>query len=124
APGVLSDSASIAADGNLVYGAASPSHLLVGQLFEYSDNGVTPPLVRIDSPQPIDRVKGTKRFDVQVAATDDVGVASVEVFADGLRAGRLTSPPWTFPVEAPNISGTAVIQLEAIATDFAGNVGR
>jgi hypothetical protein len=79
---------------------------------------VTPPTVRVTAPAPAEETALTAR--VMVAATDDVGVASVELELDGVVVATLTAPPWTRDLEVTAGAHT----VAALARDAAGNLAR
>jgi hypothetical protein len=75
-----------------------------------------PPTVSITSPAAGDTV--TSPVGVTVAASDNVGVASVELLANGSSVGTDTTAPYSFTWSGAPGSHS----LEAVATDAAGNV--
>ncbi len=79
---------------------------------------VTAPQVRVVTPAVNAEVALTVR--VLAEATDDVGVASVDLELDGAVVASLTAPPWRRDVEVA-AGPHAVV---AIARDAAGNVAR
>ncbi|HEX4384504.1 MAG TPA: Ig-like domain-containing protein, partial [Myxococcales bacterium] len=89
------------------------------------------PLVGFRSPQDGAHVFAGRTLSVQVLATDDVSVASVELFANGVSQGPLTNGvvdglyrvfTWTVPVPA-GAAGTS-LSLQAVAKDGSGNAGQ
>jgi len=60
-----------------------------------------------------------ENFSVTVTASDDRGVASVELFVDGQSKGKRSAPPYQYQVAAPGGAHT----LRAVARDSAGNQG-
>jgi hypothetical protein len=79
-----------------------------------------PPQVSITSPG--DGASVAPGFTVVVGASDDVGVASVELRVDGTLAGTATSAPYTFATDASLGAGSHT--LEATAYDTAGQAAR
>ena len=78
------------------------------------------PVVAITSPASGETVSGT--VTVTTSATDNAGVARVDLLVDGAIVGTMAAPPFTFSWDthsSPN--GTHV--LEARAYDAAGNAG-
>ncbi len=75
-----------------------------------------PPVVAFQSPSSGDTVSGA--VTVVVAASDNVGVASVKLAVDGATIGTSTAAPFQFAWTA---SGAGAHQLVATATDAAGN---
>lgn len=60
---------------------------------------------------------------IAVTATDDVGVASVDLLADGQLVATVTSPPYAAVWDAAYVA-VGAHTLEAVATDSAGQVSR
>jgi subtilisin family serine protease len=77
----------------------------------------TPPSVSITSPMSGSRVVGN--VSVTASATDNVGVAKVELFVNGVLTATSTAAPFTTRFKAPK--GTIKLQLKAF--DAAGNAG-
>jgi uncharacterized protein (TIGR03382 family) len=76
---------------------------------------ITPPEVAINRPTQDQVVK--PNFPFEVAATDNIEVAKVEFFIEGVLVSELTSPPWV--INAPDgLSGR--VRAEARATDNFG----
>jgi thermitase len=78
----------------------------------------TPPTVNITSPVAGGTVSGT--VSVQVNASDNVGVASVKFYVDGMLVSTVASSPYSYSwnsATSPNGSHT----LKAIAADASGN---
>ena len=76
------------------------------------------PEVAITSPQDGDSFVAGDNFSIDVDATDDGAVSSVELLVDGESQQTLTAPPWSFPVED---IPAGEYELSAIATDESGN---
>ena len=122
----------IAADGAYVYltaaadtgtenGTTGDTRLYIGQFNTTQDNLGVAPTVRISSP-----VSGTTLFQgqqVQIAAqaSDDVGVAVVNLQVNGQTVFSSTSPPYQFLLTIPANGPTLTIGAQAI--DFGSNIG-
>jgi hypothetical protein len=83
---------------------------------------VTPPIVKIASP--VDRGPLSGVVPILVTASDDVGIAAVQIKIDGELVGpELTSAPYRVDWDsASRPAGSHVI--EAVARDAAGNSDR
>ncbi len=75
------------------------------------------PLVRLVAPA---KVGAGQALRVVAEAYDDVGIASVELLADGAPAGERTAAPFVFDLVAPATPG-ASLALRAVARDAAGH---
>ena len=85
-----------------------------------ASSDTTPPTTAITSPAPGANVSGT--VTVAASASDDVGVAKVELYVDGALKGTDTTAPYQFAwstVSVPNGSHT----LQSKAYDAVNNVG-
>lgn len=78
----------------------------------------TAPVVSVTTPADGAILRG--QTPVSIAASDDVGVSSVEVLIDGVVAVTLTSAPWDWSWDTTGATNGAH-QLSARATDAAGN---
>jgi chitinase len=78
----------------------------------------TPPSVSIVSPTSGATVSGT--VQVQVSASDDIGVTKVTLAVDGATTGTLTASPWTFDVGTLALAN-GTHSFAATASDAAGN---
>jgi subtilisin family serine protease len=78
------------------------------------------PMVSILSPLPNAKVGGIIQVDVR--AEDNVGVASVELWAGNKRMGTLSAAPFRFSLDT-RLWFTSSLRIEARAADVAGNVG-
>jgi hypothetical protein len=78
----------------------------------------TPPSVAISSPSDGETVSGT--INVNVSASDDVGVTDVELYLDGEFLATDTAEPFAFAWDTTQWTD-GVHTLEAIAYDAAGN---
>ncbi|HZH18499.1 MAG TPA: Ig-like domain-containing protein, partial [Archangium sp.] len=86
-------------------------------LFARTD--VTAPTVSITSPVTGSTVSGL--VNIEVNATDDVGVARVDFYRAGSLIGSSTTPPFTFAWDSTTVPNAAT-SLSAKAHDAAGNV--
>ncbi len=77
----------------------------------------TSPTVAITSPTNGGTVHGT--VDVEVTATDNAGVARVELYDGAQLLGTLTLPPYGFVWDTTGLAGTRT--LTAVAYDTSGN---
>jgi hypothetical protein len=78
----------------------------------------TPPVVAILSPVAGEKISGA--ITVSIQASDNIGVASVALFADGLPVGTTASAPYSFTWD-PSAVADGNHELKAIAKDAAGN---
>lgn len=85
-----------------------------------SGGDTTPPLVNVTSPSNGATVSGT--VTVTVNATDDVGVARVELLVDGNPVATDTAAPYEFAWNSEGV-GNGTHTLGARAYDGAGNAG-
>ena len=81
---------------------------------------IAKPTVNITSPVNGSSVTGT--VSVAVTATDNTGVSSVQLSADGTVVGALSGSPYTFSWNTSTVA-TGVHTLTATANDAAGNTG-
>jgi hypothetical protein len=79
----------------------------------------TDPEVSIVAPLDGDAFEAGASFDILVEASDDVGVAEVELFANGESVAVDGAPPWSW---SANSIGVGRYELHAEARDLAGNV--
>jgi hypothetical protein len=94
-------------------GVGSPNGSVLGA-------DVIAPVVAITSPA--DGAMVPAAFEVDVSASDNVGVVKVALSADGAMIAELTAAPWTFSVAAGRLSAGSH-SLSARASDAAGNTG-
>jgi thermitase len=78
-----------------------------------------PPSVAINSPA---STSPGNKLNVSVSATDNVGVAKVELYVDGSLVGSDSAAPYTFSVNTRKFSSGSH-SLQAKAYDPSGNVG-
>lgn len=79
----------------------------------------TPPVIDVKYPTEGRTVQ--PGFTVKVDATDDLGVASVEIKVDGASKGMVTKPPYN--LVAPRDIAEGPHALQVIATDVRGTTG-
>jgi len=79
------------------------------------------PVVSITSPLDGDTLTEGSVTTASVAATDDIGVVSVDLFVDGLLTDSDFGSPFTFELAVP--TGVSSLTIGAQATDTAGHVG-
>jgi hypothetical protein len=101
-------------------GSGSPNRLLYSLFGGGPAPDTTPPATAITSPGSGATVSGT--VTVQASASDDVGVARVELYVDGALAGTDTSAPYAFSWNTTTVSDGSH-SLQTRAYDAAGNVG-
>jgi len=120
----------VAADARYIYrlaglpsaepGTTGDTQLWIAQYLSVSDTGAIAPQVSFIKPVAGTTVVAGNQVEVEVRAVDDIAVASLELIDRG-RVHRVSSvPPFKFLLEAPG--GQASFELQARATDFAGNV--
>ncbi|GMQ87344.1 MAG: hypothetical protein BMS9Abin08_0545 [Gammaproteobacteria bacterium] len=80
-----------------------------------------PPTVAITAPANGAMVSGTVVVDIN--ATDNVGVMSVELYANGELVGADSTRPYAFSWDSASANAGDQVTLTAIATDAAGNTG-
>ena len=82
-----------------------------------SDN---PPTVTLLSPTNSQRVAEGTTLTLSASAGDDVGLAQVEFYADGLLAGVRLTPPFSSPFQLPGGPGNSPVLVQAVAMDTLG----
>jgi hypothetical protein len=117
------DGSGVAVDARYVYltTAFFNSRLYIGQYLEIEDDLGVPPAVAITAPAAGTTVIEGSPVSLAATATDDVGVASVELLLDGIVVFTDTAAPHETVIEAP--SGVSAFTVGARAIDFGGNVG-
>lgn len=80
------------------------------------------PVVSITAPANGARVKGLWNLKVKVAASDNVGVSRVELYADGKLVGTSSYAPATFTWSVRKATAGSHV-FQAYAYDAAGNIG-
>jgi hypothetical protein len=119
----------IAADGNFVYltasqglvenGTSGATRLYIGQYLATGDDAGIPPEVMITAPADGAMVTAGAQVMVEVEASDDVGVAVVQLLVDGELRSADASAPYRFDLEAP--AAAKRLRLQAAAIDLGGN---
>jgi hypothetical protein len=102
-------------------GTVGTTRLYIGQYLSQEDRQGRAPAVQITSPTAESNVVEGTPLAVTVDATDDVGVARVDVLVNGQLAGTDTSAPYQFSVTVP--AGPGQLVLGAQALDLGGNLG-
>jgi hypothetical protein len=82
---------------------------------------VIPPTVGFVQPQANGSLGESRNEPIQLNAQDNVGVASVSLFADGALLGTVTSGPYTFSWNTTSFAVGSRHTLRAVAADQAGN---
>ncbi|MFZ5476634.1 MAG: Ig-like domain-containing protein [Myxococcota bacterium] len=77
----------------------------------------TPPTVYVDTPGDGDRVDGL--VVIEADASDNIGIAQVEIRVDDVSLATVTSPPWSVEWDADE-AGHGDHAIEVVATDYAG----
>lgn len=86
--------------------------------FDADDRG-QPPTVSLTSPHEGDTALERRIFRLSAQASDDVGVARVEFYADDELVGTRFGPPWFADYRLP--STRSAVHIKAVAVDFGGN---
>jgi hypothetical protein len=81
----------------------------------------TPPAVSFEQPQAGGQVGKSTREPVLVNASDNVGVGSVKLYADGNLVGVKASAPYRFEWNTSRLAIGSQHTLRVVATDLAGN---
>lgn len=81
-----------------------------------------PPVVSFVQPQQGGTVNISTGEPVNVSASDNVGVASVSLYADGTLSGTKTSAPYAFTLNTSGFAAGSQHTLTATARDQAGNL--
>ncbi|PWT96956.1 MAG: hypothetical protein C5B51_32360, partial [Terriglobia bacterium] len=120
----------IAVDSSYVYmtgeegtitdlGTTGNTRLYIGQYQQIVDNGGVPPTVKITTPVDGSSVVEGSQVTVNVTATDDVAVASVQIKVNGVAVFTGTAPPYQYTFTAPLTAGPLTITASAV--DFGNN---
>jgi hypothetical protein len=127
------DGSGIAADATYVYltagsraastenGVTGDTRLYIGQYRALQDSSGVAPLTSIVDPVAGSTFVETTSIPVQVNASDDVAVVSVNFLVNGQVVFTATSAPYRFNVPVP--VGISTLTLGATAMDFGGNIG-
>ena len=121
----------IAVDSSYVYltgeegtiselGTTGNTRLYIGQYQQIIDNAGLPPAVQITSPTGPTVIEGAP-VSINVNATDDVAVASVQIVLNGQVVLNGSAPPFQYNFTAPTTPGN--LTIVASATDFGNNLG-
>ena len=122
----------IAVDSSFVYlvtehsslqrgGSSGDSRLYIGQYLPRQDLAGVPPTAAITEPLNSATVYQGAQLTVNVNASDDVAVASVEFLVNGQSVFTTTSTPYQYTFTVPN--GVNSLTLGARAYDLGGNIG-
>lgn len=120
----------IAVDNSFIYlvadqsglnrgGASGNSRLYIGQYQPRVDLAGVPPTVTITAPNPSNLVYEGAPLTVTVDAVDDVAVASVQFFVNGVASFLSTTAPYQYTLTVP--TGISTLQLGAVARDLGDN---
>ena len=101
-------------------GVNGSSRLFIGQYLAAEDKNGIPPTVSIASPASGSSTINGTIISVTVNATDDVQVAGVALFANGVQVSVDTSAPYEFTVATTSL-GPLVLQARAF--DLGNNIG-
>jgi thermitase len=82
---------------------------------------IAPPSVSFVQPQQGGKINISTGEPVNVSASDNVGVASVTLYADGTLTGTKTSAPYVFTLNTSGFAAGSQHTLTATARDQAGN---
>ena len=63
-----------------------------------------------------------KTFDVAITASDNVGVATVELLVDGEVAASSSADPFTISWDTTSLEAGSIVAISARASDLAGNI--
>ena len=122
----------IAVDGAYVYvtagrdldndnGVTGDTRLYIGQYNTTGDKNGVPPMAQITAPTDGSNVIQGSQLQITVNATDDVGVAAVNILVNGQIVFTATSAPYQFTYSVAANATTLTIGAQAI--DFGNNVG-
>jgi large repetitive protein len=119
-------STGLQSQGDFVYKTATatfggPGKLFIGRYRAPEDNAGILPTVSIISPSSGSSAEEGSVLSVVIDATDDIGVASVDLLVDGQVVATDIAAPFQLDINVP--TGVSDITLSARATDFGGNVG-
>ncbi|MCC6621404.1 MAG: hypothetical protein IT385_09115 [Deltaproteobacteria bacterium] len=116
--------AGLAVDARYFYLAdAYNQALYIGQHNPLNDLLGVPPVVVPVAPLAGTIIPEGTRLDVEVAATDDVGVASLALTRDDVVVAEGAAAPWVLRVKTSNVDVATPMAVGAFATDYGGNVG-
>jgi hypothetical protein len=101
-------------------GTTGNTRLYIGQYQQIVDNGGVPPAVQITSPAASPVIEGSP-VTINVTATDDIAVASVQILVNGQVVLASSAPPFQYSFTAPTTPGT--LSIVAKAVDYGNNTG-
>lgn len=104
--------------GILLVSACTLVAAYAGKRYYTAYKDTTPPKASITSPSASTTVSGA--VAVAVAATDNVGVAKVELYVNGTLSSSVTASPYAFKLDTSKLANGSAT-LTAIAYDKAGN---
>lgn len=110
----------IAADSNFVYLTAN-TRLYIGQYLSLDDTLGIPPVVSIASISGEPTLVEGETVTVEVEASDDITVVSVDLLVDDTGVATDTNAPYQFEFTVP--VGQSSVEIAARAIDLGGNVG-
>src|SRR4030095_1589518 len=85
---------------------------------EPSASDTTPPTVTLSAPP---QVRPGKTLTLSAAASDNIGVAGVAFFVDGVHVSTSSAAPYAFTITVdPAAIAGSILHLEARAVDFSG----
>jgi alpha-tubulin suppressor-like RCC1 family protein len=120
---------SLAMAGGIVYAADTEQGLKVVNYRKYDSEGKAPQLaIQANSPSrpsaPVLRVQEGGLLALTALPADDVAVASVEWYVDGVRVAVTGGAPWGYTTRLPLLAGGPVrgLRIEARAYDTGGNM--
>jgi hypothetical protein len=114
--------AGFALAGDYHYLTVSTGELLIGRHQKrYDALGVAPQLALLSPAPGAAHPEGTTVV-LEVSATDDVGVASVDLWAGGKLAATLAAPPYRVEVPLGNVDVETPFTFTATAVDAGGNL--
>ncbi|MCB1689707.1 MAG: Ig-like domain-containing protein [Halioglobus sp.] len=102
------------------YNATGNTRLFIAQYRDLNDNNGVPPTVSISSPADGSVVVEGRKLVITADAQDDVVVASVGFYVNGVLAFTDTSSPYQVSITVPAADGSPLV-LEARAADLGGN---
>lgn len=94
--------------------------ILFGCGEETTKPDTTPPTVQITSPMNNSTISGI--VDIDINASDNKGIAKVEIYIDGVLSGETTSAPWGFIWDTEQEDNDEYT-LQAKAYDTSNNIG-
>ncbi|HLK48955.1 MAG TPA: Ig-like domain-containing protein [Bryobacteraceae bacterium] len=101
-------------------GTTGDTRLYIGQYQQIVDNGGVAPAVQITSPSATSVIEGSQ-VTINVTATDDVAVASVQILVNGQVVLASSAPPFQYSFTAPSSPGS--LNIVANAVDYGNNTG-